>query len=340
MDIDVDTFLTTVYYVVDDLYRAHYARYKPRRRGHRPELSDSEVLTLAVLAAWQRDRSERAFLAYVAAHWPRYFPRLLDQSAFNRRVHDLCGVLCALGPAMARQIARLLPPSAYQVADGVPVPLMRRCRGARHRTFATEAGLGCGGSDKDLYYGVELLVRCDQHGLITGFVIAPASTDERWQLEALLRWQCDPSASAPTAAEADGFLGASHKRGGGRVGPTGPLGPRLGVGQPSAAPLLTDLGFGGAAWQQHWRVTYDATVLTKAVYPQRADRSWFCRLRQCIESVNGLLDQLLGLKFPRARTRTGLYCRLAAKIIAYNLILHHNLLTARPRFSPLNPLIA
>src|SRR5688572_30609540 len=98
MELDLDTFLTAVYCVVDDLYRSEFARAKPARPGPRPRLSDGEVLTLAVLAQWQRGRSERAFLRYAGRHWRSDFPRLLSQSAFNRRARDLAGVLCALGP--------------------------------------------------------------------------------------------------------------------------------------------------------------------------------------------------------------------------------------------------
>src|SRR5439155_21186115 len=97
MDLDLDTFLTTVYCVVDDLYRAEFAPAKPVRPGPRPRLSDGEVLALAILAQWQRGRSERAFLRYAGRRWRGYFPRLLSQSAFNRRARDLAGVLCALG---------------------------------------------------------------------------------------------------------------------------------------------------------------------------------------------------------------------------------------------------
>src|SRR5579863_8956995 len=98
MDIDVNTFLTTVYYVVDELYQAQYAALKPVRRGAAPQMSDSEVLSVVILAQWQQNRSEAAFLRYARAHWRGYFPRLLTQSAFNRRARDLLGVLCHLGP--------------------------------------------------------------------------------------------------------------------------------------------------------------------------------------------------------------------------------------------------
>jgi hypothetical protein len=64
-------------------------------------LSDSEVLCLALLAQWQGRRSETAFVAFAVRHWRPWFPRLLSQSAFNRRSRALCGVLSRLGPALA-----------------------------------------------------------------------------------------------------------------------------------------------------------------------------------------------------------------------------------------------
>src|SRR5919197_5665388 len=141
--LDLDTFLVTVYCVVDDLYWVHGAPHKPLRPGHRPELADSEVLTLLVLAQWQQGRSERAFLRYACEHWQAYFPRLLSQSAFNRRARDLLGVLCQLGPLVSQCVRQELGVTpAYDVVDGVAVPLMRRCRGERHRLFGLEAGIG------------------------------------------------------------------------------------------------------------------------------------------------------------------------------------------------------
>lgn len=50
MDLDLDTFLTVVYCTVDDLYQTHFAAAKPPRPGKVAELSDSEVLTLILLA--------------------------------------------------------------------------------------------------------------------------------------------------------------------------------------------------------------------------------------------------------------------------------------------------
>src|SRR5437763_1868771 len=102
MELDADTFLVAVYCVIDDLYHETFAAHKPVRPGVEPEMRDSEVLTVVVLTQWQQSRSDSAFLGYVRQHWRAYFPRVLSQSAFNRRARDLLGVLCALGPSHKR----------------------------------------------------------------------------------------------------------------------------------------------------------------------------------------------------------------------------------------------
>ena len=346
MELDLDTFLTAVYVTVDELYQESLAGRKPLRRGKRAELSDSEALTLAILGQWQGRRSERAFLRYAVAHWRSYFPRLLSPAAFNRRARDLGGALCALGPLVAARLAALLPPGPrYQALDGVPVPLLRRCRGDRPKLFGAEAAIGRGGSDDDWYYGVALLLCVDQAGSVTGFVAGPADTGERWLAEALLRWRADPTAPAPRAAELAPALGPSHAAGGERAGPTGPLGPWPAAGAPAPVAYLADLGFAGAAWQRHWEDDYAALVLTKrdfrelggVVDPVAAARC-HASFRQVIETTNAFLDRYLGLKFPNARTYWGLATRLGAKVAAANLARYLNHLFRRPPFAAFDPL--
>ena len=142
MPVDLDTFLVALYTIVDELYRQHVAPQRPVRRGQRPVMADSEVLTLAVCAQWH-GRSERRFLRFVERYWRSYFPRVLHQSAFNRRARDLTGALTRLVPLVAAELGATL--ARYQVLDGVAMPLARRTRGIRHRLFADEAGIGRGG---------------------------------------------------------------------------------------------------------------------------------------------------------------------------------------------------
>jgi len=345
MEIDLGTLLTIFYCVIDDLYRTSFAALKPLRPGPEPSFSDSEVITVTLLAQWQGDRSERGFVRYVRKHWRRFFPKMLSQSRFNRRARDLCGVISALGPQVSQQVVEQfgLQP-AYNVMDCVPVPLMRRCRGIHARLFANQVGIGHGGSDDEWYYGVQLLAVVNAPGLITGFMVGPANTEERWLAEALLRWRREPRAVVPRAGALAPVLGPTHKAGGQRLGPTGPLASWLSVGQCSAEPYLADAGFEGKAWVRHWWEHYQAMVLTKADYEKllpaerRLENHWLSSLRQVIETVNGCLVGVLGLKFPRARTYWGLLTRLGAKVAAFNLALYLNQQFRRPTFSLINPI--
>ncbi|MDQ3223387.1 MAG: hypothetical protein M3Q75_07965 [Gemmatimonadota bacterium] len=335
MVVACDTFLTTVYTVVDDWYRAVAAPTKPVRRGHQPEMSDSEVLTLQVCQQWL-GWSERLFLAYVARHWRDYFPRLLDQSSYNRRTRDLAGCAVQLIGHLARLLGETDDP--YQVIDGVPVPLARIARGRRHRLFAEdEAAVGRGGVDRRWYFGVKLVLAVQADGVITGFVVGPASTGERWLVESLLCWRHDPQGIPWTAAQ----LPPSHRRGGGYVGPTGPLWPVEGAGQPRRGTAegdlyLTDAGMTGSVWGQHWLTDYRAEIVTVAETMTADDvlpRREHAVRRQVIETVNQHLTADFHLPFPQARSRWGLLSRIAAKLAAFNLGMWLNRQFGRPDFA-------
>jgi hypothetical protein len=284
MEMDVDTFLVAVYAFVDDEYQATYAAEKPVRPGASSQVSDSEVLTLALLEQWYPAHSEAGFVASVRTHWQAYFPRMLSQSAFNRRVRDLAGLLARLGPDVAEQVARLTGTPEYEVIDAVPVPLMRRCRGERHRLFAAEAQVGRGGSDRDWYYGCSLLDAVSPEGVITGCVVGPANTEGRWLAETLFRWRGDPAAPVPTADELRPVLGPHHRTA--RRGPTGPIRGRLAAGRRQTASYLGDRGFAGRSWQRHWQTAYGACVVTpgdRGVGPQH--RRWYAAARQVRRSI-------------------------------------------------------
>jgi hypothetical protein len=347
MVLDLDTFLITVYVKVDEWYQTDFAPRKPKRPGPRPRYSDSEVLALALLAQYRPDRSERALLRYAAAHWRAYFPQLPCQSTFNRRVRDLEGVLSALGPLIAHQLlaqgGERSAADGYEVLDATPVPLMRRCRGNRHKCFGDEAAFGTGGSDRDWFYGMDLEAAISARGVITGSLLAPATTEERWSAETLLCWRVDPTRPAPTAADLDPLLGPPTPR----VGPTGPLTSPGSAGRPAPGVYLADRGLAGQAWHQHWQEAWGATVFTAADLPHPGDERgrdqrrtltrWLSGLRQVAETTFGHLQAVFGLRFPRARTYQGVRTRVAAKIAAFNLALLINHRYGRSQFAFFHP---
>ena len=98
---DLDSFLVSLYVLVDDWWQAECGR-APRGPGRPALLADAEVLTLAILAQWPRFRSERDFWRFADAHLRPYFPNLCTQSQLNRRIRALEPELRALQSAFCR----------------------------------------------------------------------------------------------------------------------------------------------------------------------------------------------------------------------------------------------
>jgi hypothetical protein len=74
--VDVDTFLTALYVMVDDFYNSRSP--KQQRPGPDASLSTSELITLAIFARWSRFSSERDFYRYASGHLREAFPTLPD----------------------------------------------------------------------------------------------------------------------------------------------------------------------------------------------------------------------------------------------------------------------
>jgi hypothetical protein len=333
MEIDLDTFLVTVYVHVDDIYRERFSHLKPIRPGPQPRVSDSEVLLLALLWHWHGARSERAFMRFVRRHWSGYFPAPLSQSSFNRRARDLRGVLAGLGPEIARRVSAVCGTTpAYETADAAAVPLLRPCRGKRSCLFGDGASFGKGGSSRSWYYGIKLLCVVDQHGIVSGFAACRADTEERWLAEAVLRWRHNPLLPQPSAEEMREVLGPPHRKEGRRIGPQAIIWPREGAGRTSGCDYLADRGYTGREWGRHWRNSYGANVLTPDGQEPHALRQ-HNRRRQLVERTFSMLLDHFGLAFPKARSMWGLMTRVAAKIAAFDMAVFMNYLFNRPPHS-------
>ena len=119
MNMPVDAFLTALYTIVDDWYQAHAPRLLAGKVGDHPEFADSEVLTLSLAQHWLGFRSERKFLRFIRLNYLPLFPRLLDQSQFNRRARNLCWLLNAFRRWLVQQ-AGTHTVGCYLI-DGTPV---------------------------------------------------------------------------------------------------------------------------------------------------------------------------------------------------------------------------
>src|SRR5918997_1012050 len=90
---DVETFLTTVYVAVDDVYQARIAPLRRRQAGRPPAFADSEVLTVTLAQQLLGIDSERTWSALLRRNWGGVFPHLPSSHEFNRRARHLMGAL-------------------------------------------------------------------------------------------------------------------------------------------------------------------------------------------------------------------------------------------------------
>jgi len=325
--LDLDTFLVALYTIADDLYKTHFPN-KQIQVGPKLIMNDSEIMTLGLCAQWLK-WPERKLLMYVEKHWGAYFPHLLSQSEYNRRFNALAERLSYLVPLIRSQITGYCP--SYEIMDCVPVPLMKRCRGEKAKLFKREiANIGKGGSDREWYYGVKLALAVQPKGTISGFILSPAKTAERWSAEYMLCHRNNPL-RIPTRVD---DLPPSHGKK--RVGPDGLLWPKEGIGHSNPGLYLTDRGYTGQWWDAHWDTEYKTRVLTPESYSgMEAEklRPLHSSSRQVIEDVNEHLSDDLGLNRIGARTDKGLLARIAAKLVAFNIGIWLNQIFDRPTFA-------
>lgn len=119
---DLDTFITTLYVVVDAWYNAEIKGQMQRHGGPPLKMSDSEVLTLAIAGQWQIGvpwRSERGMVRYMQAHGRHWFPGILGHSQFNQRARDLWGALVRLQQLIGQE---LYVDELYESVDCTELP--------------------------------------------------------------------------------------------------------------------------------------------------------------------------------------------------------------------------
>ncbi len=327
----LETFLTILYVFVDGWYKQHIAPWREEKRGCKARLSDSEVLTLAIACQWRVGvpwQSERGFVRYMQAHGKGMFPQMLERSAFNRRVRYLWGALVKLQQVIAEELED--PEVAYECVDCCPLPAFSNAQAVKdQRHWLWESTLGRGGNRGGFFYGDHLLVAAHQRGAVTGWMVATASIQDRWLMEALV---------SARAAQPQ-LRGPAHRPRASRAQrvtpPVGHVGPVQAAGASKPRPYVADRGYNGQRWLDHWSSSYDAHVI--AAPPDNvphpwppALKTWLASTRQLIETVFATLYRVFAIDRLNAHSRWGQYARIAAKLAAFNSALFINRWLNRP----------
>lgn len=323
--VDVDTFLTTLYVLVDEQCKAQAAEQAAQEEhwmstngwersaaqaalaqhlptGRPASLSESEVITLALFSQWALFKSERAFYRYAVRHLRAAFPTLPDRSQYNRLVRRCYATIVALAWRLAETLGT--PTCASQAVDTTGVPTRQAKR--RHLGWLPSAtGLGfC--NRVGWFEGFRLLTCATEEGVLTGFALAEA-----------------PRKDQPLA---DLFFAA-------RALPH----PRLdSVGRWYGGYYVVDTGFEGRALHAHWLAGCEALVICMPNRSRRPSpwpkelRVWFAGIRQIIETVHARLIDTFGLTHDRPHALDGFQVRLAAKVALHNFCCWLNRQFGRP----------
>jgi hypothetical protein len=194
---DLDTLLTALYVELTDriIPSSGFARSGP---GRPPEVTDAELVCLAVAQVLLRYDDERHWLRAAARQVGHLFPRLLGQSEYNDRVKALAPLM----EAALRWLADHTPGSAemLRLMDATPVPCGQSAVTAKRSDLYGWAGYGYCPSHSRWYWGAKLLLICTCDGTVTGFGLAnPKLCGEREQARQMLK---DQPASRPAPGTA------------------------------------------------------------------------------------------------------------------------------------------
>jgi hypothetical protein len=279
---DLDTLLTALYVEVTDRI---IPALRPRRGpGRPPQVTDAELVCLAVAQVLLRYNDEHHWLRAAPARVGHLFPRLLSQSEYNRRLRGAAALL----EASLRWLATHTPATAelLRLVDGTPVPCGTSRTTARRSDLFGYAGYGRDTSHHRFYWGANLLLLVTCEGTTTGFGLAnPKLVGERQALLRLLELPANRPA-ADTVLVSDKGL-ASHR----------------------VQAALAD---------QHLLLVRPARTdePDPGGFP-----AW---LRQRVEAIIWTLKHQLGLDRHGGRIPSGLWARVLQRLLALNAVIWFN----------------
>lgn len=198
--ITIPDLLTIIYVLVDDWYKQHGMKYLIGKAGQKPTFTDSEVVTLVLAQDYIPYPSETQYIGFIRANYLDLFPKLIDQSQFNRRARSLHLLVEELRRYWIVQ--RRCHLRKNYLLDTKPIPVLgyKRCKGKSD--FAGSANYGhCASRNLD-YFGFKLVAISTLDGIPVIYDLVPANLDERLAAESVI----DSLSSCDIFAD-KGFIG-------------------------------------------------------------------------------------------------------------------------------------
>lgn len=182
--IPISEILLVILVLVDDWYQEYAQEFRKSKPGQKPSFSDSEVMTIMLAMDFIPFPSERQFVAFLRANYLSLFPKLLDQSQFNRRARAVAPLLEAFRQHWLVRLGITL--TCEGLLDTKPVPVIGYRRSKKRSDFLGSAAYGYCASKEMYYFGYKLVAITTLDGLPLLYDLVPANTDERKAADTLL----------------------------------------------------------------------------------------------------------------------------------------------------------
>lgn len=199
----MEDFITTVYCIIDDLMKKQNEPIKIRKTGFNPALSDSEMITMEVVAEFSGIDTDKGAWEYFCNHWRTLFPRLGSRANFAKHAANLWVIKQNLQKELAKQLGATS--DFLHLADGFPMPVCHFRRANFSQIFAGEAAYGYCASKGETYYGFKGNLLINSEGIITSLTVTQANIDERESL-----WDLVDGIHGTIIAD-KGLIGADYK---------------------------------------------------------------------------------------------------------------------------------
>ena len=284
----MDTLATALYVRTGDLLKEspELAPVRPAV-GIFPQLSDAELVTLAVLQALLGYRSEARWVRHARKRLGHLFPYVPLQPGYNKRLRAARGLIRACARVLAADTA--LWTDDVRVVDSTPVECGRSRETVRRSDLAGRAQYGYCASHSRWFWGLRLRLVTTLHGLPVAFALTGAKADEREVLLAMLA-----------------------------------LEPGLVAARPGQI-IIGDENYYGRHFEK--ALADAGLVLLRPARkgePQRPGSQFFKPLRQVIESVNDTFKGQLDLEQHGGHTVEGVTTRVLQRVLALTAAIWHN----------------
>jgi Transposase DDE domain len=265
----------------------------PESRDRTEDVTDSELITLAVMQALLGHTSEARWLRYTRAHLRHLFRYLPQQPGYNKRLRRLGATIGWLVGVLARDTT--LWTDDVWVADSTPVECARSREAVQRSDLAGWAEYGYCASHSRYFWGLRLHLLCTLHGLPVGFALTGAKADERQTL-----------------------LGILHAT------------PEITAGRDRQI-IIADRNYYGREFEATIAAAgLELLRPARKGETTRAGTEFFKPLRQVIESINDTLKGQLNLEQHGGHTPAGVWIRVLQRILALTAAIWHNDHTGQP----------